>query len=82
MSKFRWNCGICVEGRAIYLWRPFESLVDFTANISSNSQEDTMVCCQDCKSRVFKMLRGDEQCFDGCETMQKIKERIRKEYAL
>lgn len=82
MGKSRWNCGICMIGRGLYLWRPFESLTEFSYDVCSDSKEDSILCCQDCKSRVYKMLRGDGESFEGCIIIQEIKERIRKEYGL
>jgi len=82
MEKFRLVCEICGKDRAIYLWQPFESAYFFEPNIKNDSIEDSVACCQNCKSRIYQMLRVMNDVFSGCETLKEIKQLIREEYGL
>ena len=82
MEDSSWKCAVCLVGKAVFMWRPFETLAIFETDVGSNSKEESIQCCKDCKSRVYQMLRGDGASFDGCESIQEVKYRIRKEFQL
>lgn len=82
MEKFRLVCEICGKDRAINLWQPFESAYFFEPNIKNESIEDSVACCQNCKSRIYKMLRDDNEVFSGCVSLVAIKHIIRGEFRL
>jgi len=82
MGKFRLVCEICGKDRAINLWLPYESVYNFEPNIKNDLLEGSVACCQNCKSRIYQMLRVMNDVFSGCETLKEIKQLIREEYGL
>lgn len=79
MGLKRRKCQICGGEKGFVIWTPLESILLFADADNRQLTFESVVICENCKSRIMLMFRSDGNCFGGCQSIKDLVETVRKE---
>lgn len=79
MSEKKQKCDICGSEKAFVVWTPLESALLFVPAKSKQLTFESVLICENCKSRIMLMMRSDGNCFGGCQTIADLIATVRRE---
>lgn len=79
MSEMKQKCDICGGKKAFIVWTPLEAALLFAPAKNRQLTFESVLVCENCKSRIMLLMRSDGNCFEGCESIEDLKDTVRKE---
>lgn len=79
MRRKKQKCDICGKEKAFIVWTPLESIILFADAENKQLTFESVVICENCRSRIMLMFRADGNCFEGCQSIKDLIETVRKE---